>query len=78
MLITGAHWPDWLNACITVRLPADHDRPVSSFVRIEDQVSVRRGIPVVPGSSVNWAHCQTQNLPDSLAELSFRNGIQVR
>ena len=51
---------------------------LDDFVRIEIEIALKRGIPVIPilleGTRVPKAH----RLPDGLKELALRNGIDIR
>ena len=48
------------------------------FVRIEIEAALKRGIPVIPVLVRDAKMPGADELPESLAELAFRNGIPVR
>ena len=65
----------WLAADSTGRRRVDDTK---DFVRIEIEAALQRNIPVIP-LLVRGASVPTENdLPASLAQLSYRNGIAVR
>ncbi|HUF81502.1 MAG TPA: toll/interleukin-1 receptor domain-containing protein, partial [Burkholderiales bacterium] len=73
LVIIGRHWLDTATEAGTRRL----DEP-SDFVRIEIESALKRDVPVVPllvhGTQMPGAH----ELPNSIRDLAFRNGIPVR
>ncbi len=73
LVVIGPEWLRATNSAGERRL----DDP-SDFVRIEIEVALERGIPVIPllvrGSRMSPA----DSLPPELIELAYRNGIEVR
>ena len=53
------------------------DQP-NDFVRIEIESALRRDIPVIPVLVKRAAMPAAGDLPDTIKELAFRNGIEVR
>lgn len=67
---------NWINAKshegeLRLQDPAD-------FVRIEIESALKRKIPVIPLLVAGTEMPSKDELPDSLQDLSFRNGIQIR
>jgi hypothetical protein len=73
LVIIGRHWLDSSTEDGTRRLDESSD-----FVRIEIESALKRDVPVVPllvhGTPMPGAH----ELPESIRDLAFRNGIPVR
>jgi hypothetical protein len=73
LVIIGRRW-----------LTASNDRGVrrldlsGDFVRLEVEAALRRDIPVVPLLVEGATMPDAADLPDSIANLAFRNGTQVR
>ena len=73
LAVIGDHWLTAKNHEGQLRLqnPAD-------FVRIEIESALRRNIPVIPLLVAGTAMPAKDDLPESLQDLSFRNGTQIR
>jgi hypothetical protein len=67
---------DWLHAAAEDGSPRLHDP--ADFVRIEIESALRRNIPTIPVLVRGARIPREQDLPDSLRELVYRNGIEVR
>lgn len=73
LVIIGRRWVDVVNDNGRRRLEVPTD-----FVRLEVEAALQREIPVVPVLVDGAAIPNADKLPESLAELAFRNGTQVR
>jgi len=73
LAVIGDHWLEAKNQEGKLRLhdPAD-------FVRIEIESALQRGIPVIPLLVAGTTMPSKDALPESLQDLSFRNGTQIR
>ncbi len=73
LAVIGDHWLTAKNHEGDLRLqnPAD-------FVRIEIESALRRNIPVIPLLVAGTTMPTKDDLPESLQDLSFRNGTQIR
>jgi hypothetical protein len=73
LAIIGNGWLDAKGATGNIRLqdPAD-------FVRIEIESALKRNIPVIPLLVGGAVMPPAEQLPLSLSELAYRNGIQIR
>lgn len=73
LAVIGDHWLKAKNQEGKLRLhdPAD-------FVRIEIESALQRGIPVIPLLVAGTIMPSKGDLPESLQDLSFRNGTQIR
>ncbi|WP_218511133.1 toll/interleukin-1 receptor domain-containing protein [Variovorax sp. dw_308] len=68
--------PGWLNAADAAGNRRLED--VNDFVRLELETAIRRKIPLIPVCVGGAVMPQANELPQTLAELSFRNAIPVR
>ena len=66
----------WLTLTDDNGHPRLHDP--ADFVHIEISAALARGIPVIPVLVQNARIPRQQDLPDDLAELPYRNGIEIR
>lgn len=73
LAVIGDNWHDKKGSAGTSRLLDERD-----FVRIEIESALKRDIPVIPLLVRGAAMPKESELPDSLKELSYRNGIPVR
>jgi tetratricopeptide (TPR) repeat protein len=73
LAVIGANWLGAKNQAGELRLqdPAD-------FVRIEIESALKRSIPVIPLLIAGTTMPSKDELPESLQDLSFRNGTQIR
>lgn len=73
LAVIGANWITAKNQDGELRLndPAD-------FVRIEIESALKRNIPVIPLLVAGTTMPSKDELPESLQDLSFRNGTQIR
>jgi tetratricopeptide (TPR) repeat protein len=73
LAVIGEHWLTVKNRDGKLRIhdPAD-------FVRIEIESALKRNIPVIPLLVSGATMPQAEELPDSLKDLAFRNGTQIR
>jgi hypothetical protein len=67
---------DWLHDSLDDPSPRLHDP--ADWVRIEIESALRRDIPVIPVLVRGARFPAEQDLPDSLRDLVYRNGIEVR
>jgi DNA-binding XRE family transcriptional regulator len=72
LVIIGRQWLTISNPNGQRRL----DNP-ADFVRIEIEAALARGIPVIPVMVQNATIPRAEDLPPSLAELAYRNGITI-
>lgn len=73
LAVIGSEWLTARDQDGQLRLqdPAD-------FVRIEIESALRRGIPVIPLLVTGALMPTAEELPDSLRDLAYRNGMQIR
>jgi len=67
---------NWLTVRNKDGMPRLHDP--ADFVRIEIESALKRNIPVIPLLVSGAAMPLEEDLPDSLKDLAFRNGTQIR
>lgn len=72
LAVMGRHWADAVDAAGRRRL----DEPADS-VRLETAAALRRDIPVIPVLVQGAAMPRADQLPAELADLSFRNGVEL-
>jgi pimeloyl-ACP methyl ester carboxylesterase len=73
-LVVAVVGPDWVGARKLGRSRInDEDDPV----RIELEIALRRGLPIVPVLANRAIMPQAEDLPDSLREFTFRNAAEV-
>ena len=68
---------DWIDATDEEGQRRRLDDP-TDFVRVEIEIALRRGIPVVPLLVRGAGIPSPEQLPESLQELAFRQGVQIR
>ena len=73
LVVIGRRWVDAVDEHGQRRLDQAGD-----FVRLEVEAALRREIPVVPLLVDGATIPQPSQLPESLADLAYRNGTQVR
>jgi hypothetical protein len=73
VVVIGKRWVDAVDAQGRRRLDLPND-----FVRIEVETALNKGIPVIPVLIDDAAVPDSSELPDTLTELAFRNGMAVR
>src|SRR5208337_1309188 len=72
LAVIGKEWVDAKNAAGQRRL----DDP-SDFVRLETASALKRDIPVIPVLVHGARMPRTEQLPDDLKELTYRNGVEL-
>ena len=73
LVVIGPRWLSVTDSLGNLRLNDPHD-----FVRIEVDVALQRGIPVIPLLVMNARMPTPEDLPENIRDLAFRNGIEVR
>lgn len=73
IVVIGKNWLDVKDAAGGRRLDDEHD-----FVRIEIETALAQGIPVIPVLVSGATMVAEADLPASLQQLAYRNGIPVR
>jgi hypothetical protein len=73
LVVIGPRWVDIKNDQQQRRLDDPRD-----FVRIEVETALKREIPVIPLLVMGASMPDEQQVPSSLAELAYRNGMAIR
>lgn len=73
LVVIGPKWLSVTDSSGNLRLSDPRD-----FVRIEVAVALQRGIPVIPLLVMNAKMPTSEDLPEAIRDLAYRNGIEIR
>ena len=73
LVVIGPKWLSVTDSSGNLRLNDPRD-----FVRIEVAVALQRGIPVIPLLVMNAKMPTSEDLPEAIRDLAYRNGIEIR